>query len=213
MQAWWEGLSVLQQSMFVVAVTATLILFIFVLLMLFGIHGDSFDGGVDSTDFDMGGHDVDAGIHGDTDMFNHEPLSALSGLKLFTLRGVLAFLAVGGWVTFILDPYMNGYLAGLFGILAGLAAAFLLAYTFRQIFRLESEGNLKYDNAIGKPASVYIKIPAKRLGKGKITMTVQERFVEVDAITDEETPILFQEPVEVIGLENESTLIVKRSKK
>jgi len=214
MNIWWESLTAFQQSMFVIASTATIIMIIFLILMLFGLHGDSFDGGVDvSGDFDpsaVGHGDFDASIHGDTDVFNHEPLSSFSGLKIITVRGVLAFLSVGAWVAFLVSTSLNAWFASMFGIVSGAIASILLAYAFKQMMKLESEGNIQYENALGKNGTVYMRIPANKMGKGKVNVTIQEHFVEVDAITPELTDIKPGEIIIVTGVENENTVIVKR---
>lgn len=214
MNIWWESLSVFQQAMFVIATTATVIMLIFLILMMFGLHGDSFDGGVDASgDFDPSGvahGSFDASIHGDTDLFNHEPITSFSGLKIITVRGVLAFLSVGAWVAFLVNGSLNPWFASMFGIASGAIASILLAFAFRQMMKLESEGNIQLEYALGKTGSVYLRIPANKLGKGKVNLTIQEQFLEIDAITTESTDIKPGEAIVVTGVENENTLIVKR---
>jgi len=203
MTLWWESYTSFQQAMFIIAATATLILFVFLILMMFGVHGDdfdgTFDGGVDTSVDDLQG-----------DVFNNEPLSDFAGLKLFTLRGILTFFSIGGWVTFLCNQSLGIVLSLVIGVISGLIAAFLLAYSFKQIMKLEMEGNLKYENAIGKLGEVYIRIPKNRTGKGKINMLLQERYVEMDAITSDEEDLKTGTRVIVTGVENESTVIVKR---
>lgn len=204
MTLWWESYTSFQQAMFIIAATATLILFIFLILMMFGVHGDDFDGTFD------GGFDHDFN-DSQGDLFNDEPLSAFAGLKLFTMRGILTFFSVGGWVVFLCNQSLGIFLSIIIGIVSGLIAAVLLAYTFRQVMKLEMEGNLKYENAIGKLGEVYIRVPKNRSGKGKINMLLQERFVEMDAITSEEEDLKTGTRIIVTGVENESTVIVKKA--
>ena len=213
MAEWWGSYSAFQQAMFIIASSATIIMIIFLILMLFGIHGDEFDGGADvsSFDHDISGHDFDvhdASGHGDS--FNDEPLSAFSGLRLLTLRGALVFLSVGGWVALMMNASANIFWSILVGILSGALASVLLALAFKQAMKLESVGNVQYKNAVGKKGTVYIKIPANFSGKGKINLTLQERFIEVDAMTKEEVDLKPGTTVVVTGLENETTLIVKK---
>ncbi|MGD9910167.1 MAG: hypothetical protein AB7U79_06145 [Candidatus Izemoplasmatales bacterium] len=204
MTLWWESYTSFQQAMFIIAATATLILFVFLILMMFGVHGDDFDGTFD------GGFDHDFN-DSQGDLFNDEPLSAFAGLKLFTMRGILTFFSVGGWVVFLCNQSLGIFLSIIIGVVSGLIAAFLLAYTFRQVMKLEMEGNLKYENAIGKLGEVYIRVPKNRSGKGKINMLLQERFVEMDAITTEEEDLKTGTRIIVTGVENESTVIIKRA--
>src|SRR5690554_843387 len=194
---WWESLSAFQQVVFVIASSATLLLLIFLILMVFGISEDSsFDGG-DFDDFDL-------------DPYNDEPFGAFSGLRILTLRGVLTFLSIGGWTAFLLDETLGFWPALIIGFLVGSAASVLLALAFRWSLRLESSGNIDYKNALGKTANVYLRVPKQKSGTGKVTLVLQERLVEVSAVTDEKEDLLVNSIVEIIGLEDESTLIVKR---
>ena len=52
-------------------------------------------------------------------------------------------------------------------------------------------------------------IPAARSGRGKITLTAQGRFLELDAMTDEADKISVDECVEIISTDNDCT-VVKR---
>lgn len=202
MQVWWESLSQFQQIMFVIAVPATLILLIFLIMMIIGIDGSDAFGG------DM---DVDLDISG-IDAINDEPFSDISGLRILSVRGALTFFSIGAWMAYILDNYMQSWLAGLIGLFSGALAAVLLALAFRASLRLENEGNIDYNNAVGKLGTVYLRIPASRSGKGKINVTVQERFVEVEAITDDEEGLATGTNVVVLEKFNETTVVVKRAK-
>jgi hypothetical protein len=193
MALWWSDLMALQQVAFILAVTATIIMLIFLLLMIFGMDDSTFDGGFQDADLDF---------------LSDEPLSAISGLKIFTIRGALAFLSVGGWVVYIFAPVLHVLLVLLIGILAGLLASYLQALAFRAAMKLESTGNFDYQRTIGKSATVYIRIPKERTGKGKVMINLEDRFIEVEAITDEKTDLLSKSMVEIIGLENDTTVVV-----
>jgi hypothetical protein len=199
MQVWWEALSTFQQIMFVIAVPSTLILIIFLIMMIVGIDGTDAFGG--DGDFDVGGID---GI-------NDEPFSDISGLRILSVRGALTFLSIGPWMGFILDNYMVTWIAGIVGLFSGALSAVLLALAFKASLKLESEGNVNYINSIGKIGNVYLRIPARRSGKGKINVIVQERYVEIDAITDDDEIIVTGTNVEVIALLTDTTVIVKRA--
>ncbi|MFA6627912.1 MAG: hypothetical protein WCQ80_01570 [Bacilli bacterium] len=200
MAIWWNNLTAYGQIAFAIAISATFVMIIFLVLMLFGVENDnSFDDGADD-------------ISDAEDLFNDEPLGQFSGLRVLTLRGALAFLGIGGWGALIFEPITGSIWSTVIGIVLGALAAVLLAYALRVAMKLESSGNLDYDNAIGQTATVYLRIPKKRTGKGKVTLTIQERFIEIDAITDEEEEIPNKCLVEVIGIENKTTLIVKIKK-
>jgi hypothetical protein len=189
---WWNNLSNFQQVSFVVAVTASVIMLIFLLLMIIG---------VDDTDFD--------GIDGpDIDVINDEPLIGFSGLRILTLRGILVLISMGAWTSFLLEPIMHWAFAVIIGVLVGIVSALLVALAFKASLKLESTGNLDYKNAIGKDATVYIRVPKNRTGKGKITFNMQERFVEVDAITEDLDDLMPKTSVVILDVIDETTLKV-----
>lgn len=195
---WWTNLSDFQQIIFIVAGSATLILVVFLILLLFGLGDESFDGS-DIDDFDF-------------DPYNDEPISAFSGLRILSLRGALTFLSIGGWVAFIIEPSLGKLWALVIGAFSGSIASVILALAFKLSMRLESVGNIEYKNAIGKTAKVYLRIPKEKSGIGKVNLVLQERLVEVDAMTDEIDDLLVNSMVEVVGLVDERTLLVKSIK-
>lgn len=195
---WWTDLTDFQQIIFIVAGSSTLILLILLILLLIGIGDESFDGG-DTDGFDF-------------DPYNDEPLSSFSGLKILSLRGLLTFLSIGGWVAFIIEPNNGVTWALIIGALSGTIAAIILALAFKMSLRLESSGNIEYRNAVGKTAKVYLRIPKDKSGIGKVNLILQERFVEIDAMTDELNDLNRNEMVVVVGLEDERTLLVRSRK-
>lgn len=201
---WWDSLNSLQQVSFIIATTATILMILFIILMLIGMDGaDSFDGDIDV--------DIDFEDIGDAaDAYNSEPMSAIGGLRIITIRGALAFFSIGGWVLYMLADQMHVAWAILLALIAGVVAAFLLALAMRAALSLESSGNLDYRSAIGKLAVVYIRVPQKALGKGKVILNHQGRMIEVDAITKDAEDLVSKTEVQIIGLEDETTLVVKK---
>ena len=65
-------------------------------------------------------------------------------------------------------------------------------------------------NALGQPATVYVPIPAIGCGTGKVQLSMQNRIVEYQAITDESAPLKTGEKVEVVGIKNSDTVAVRR---
>lgn len=121
----------------------------------------------------LGHHDADfshEGIHGGLDLLSIRALSA--GVAMFGLGGLIGSTtplgAIGGLVL---------------GTVMGVGTAAGVAYLMRSMLRLEGDGTLRMENAIGATASVYLTIPAGRQGAGKVHVTVQGRTVEVAAVT------------------------------
>jgi membrane protein implicated in regulation of membrane protease activity len=201
MTTWWVSLSVLQQIFALFAIPATVILALQTLMLLFGLghHGDA-DGGGDGGD---GGDGVDA-HDGDAEADHHGGHAHKggahdSGLRIFTVRAFVAFFSIFGWLGIVLlDGGMNTPFAITLAFIAGVAAMIGIAYFFKAAMQLQSSGNIDIRNSLGKTATVYIPIPPNRTGKGKVTLTVQDRFIEVDAVTDSD--LRLKTGTEVIGI-------------
>jgi hypothetical protein len=188
----------------------------------------SFDHGIDHG-FDHGfdhGHDHGFGHDHDHDHgFEHDPEYG-SGLhvhdgshdshshlhigRIFTVRGIVAFFAIGGWAGL---AALSGGIPALWSIqislLSGAAAMWLASAVINFALKMQSSGNINLRNALSQIADVYITIPPTRSNSGKVTMVLQERFVEIDAMTDSETEIRPDTKVIVIGLEGTDCLIVR----
>ena len=62
---------------------------------------------------------------------------------------------------------------------------------------------------IGKTGTVYIPIPAKGHGKGKINLVVDDKMIEVDAVNESEDPLSTGAAVSVTSRLDETTLVVR----
>ena len=147
----------------------------------------------------------------DDDMPNsREILQNEPSLRLFTMRGMVAFFAIGGWSGLIaLQRNANLFFAFGLAFAAGGAGAYVVAKILQVVLRLQDKGNVELENAIGLRAEVYLRIPARAAHPGKVTLILQERYVELNAIThgDEELPR--GRTVRIVGLHEEDTLIVR----
>ena len=113
-------------------------------------------------------------------------LASSDGLDLLSVRtfsaGAMLFGAIGVWLH---SHDFPGLLILPGALVAGLGAAISTAYITRQLLRLESSGSLRLENAVGQPATVYLPIPARRQGVGRVQFTLQGRTVELRAVSDE----------------------------
>jgi hypothetical protein len=72
----------------------------------------------------------------------------------------------------------------------------------------QTDGTISLTNAVGKSASVYMRVPSGRTNRGKVNITVQGSFIEADAVTDETADLIPGQMVTVIGMANPNTLLV-----
>jgi len=184
--------------MFIIGCAMGAVLVVQILMMLIGLGHD--------TTFDHDGHfDTDSG-----DAFNSDSAVAF-GMRMLSIRSIIAFLSVGAWVCFTLVGYWPNaiWAAILLAVVAGLAASAAMAFALRAIQKLQGSGNVSMENAVGKNGQVYLRVPAARGTGGQIQVTVQERLREYNAVTDAERVLKTGEKVRVIGVVDETTLLVE----
>ena len=210
-------MSLATQIFYCIAVPSSLVLLIQTLLTFIGIGGDS--------DIDTGDIDGEApeGVYGDGDFDDVSDAEGIDGLRVFTLRGIIAFLVVFGWVGVAMDAsgvslFITLPVAFVCGLammssrsrLARLAMMLSLAFIFRAIMKLRSDGNTDNRNAVGTAGKVQLTIPPARSGEGKVHVMLQGAYVERNAVTDDEEAIPTGAEIIVVGVSGQTDLVVKR---
>lgn len=179
---------IVNNAYFYVALGATIFFVLQSIFTFLGV-GDNFE--VDA-DFD-GDIDIDAGAIDGISMTFH----------LFTVRGIIAFFMIFGWSGFILTNAGYEDLAVLLISLGtGTLMLVLVALVYYFFKRIEQEGNMNIQDAVGKQGSVYIPIPKRNEGLGKVQIIVGESLRTLDAISKKD-PIKTGTQVKVVGIINE----------
>ncbi len=146
-----------------------------IVLQLMGMGGDTdvhFDADV-GTDLDAG--DVESNIF-------------FGFLSFKSLTAFLAFFGLTGLACGKLG-ISSGALTIVLSTLAGIGAGTVVMFIMRGLSALQASGTVNLDDAIGQSARVYLRIPARSGGAGKITVTVGGQERELQAITPgEELP-------------------------
>lgn len=206
MVAWWIALGTVGQVFACIAIPATVMLIIQMILTLIGMGGDDMDAQTDGADADGIDTDIDDSSFDDADMD-----IADGGLRVFTLRGLIAFFSVTGWVGTVCCNFgLDLPVTIIISVASGLLAMFLIAVLLKWLLKLQYDGTEDVKEALGVSGTVYLKIPPARSGKGKVNVLVQGKLCEKDAVTDEETVITRDEEITVIGISGGETLIVRR---
>lgn len=197
---WFEGLTLLQQIFACAALPATVILGIQTVLLVLGL------GLGGHTDADGDGVCDDCDADGD---FDGPEAEDAAGVRVFSVRGLVAMFSIGGWTGIAaVDMGAGELLASLVAIATGVGALFAVAYIIKALLKLQENGNLDARNAITHTARVYITIPAARRGTGKVMLTVQERLVEMEAVTDYAEDIKTNCMVQVVSV-TDNVLVVR----
>jgi membrane protein implicated in regulation of membrane protease activity len=197
-------------------------------LTLMGMGDDGADAVADDGvgDVDGGGDfDADVGEVGDAEFgdgadhhtsmstaadaeFHHDTSWLFGVLSFRTLIAAAAFFGVTGKAA--LSSGMAQSTSLVLATLVGLSAMYSMYWLMRGISRLTSSGNERIRNAVGCPATVYIPIPAAQQGAGKVQLSMQNRIVEYQAITEDAEKLKTGENVIVVGVAGSDVVRVRR---
>lgn len=136
------------------------VLLLQMLLLLFGGGADDFD----ASEADLDSDDGSVGL-----------------LSIRAIASFMAFFGLTGWYGVVEDWNGTVTVFSAFGV--GAAMMFAVAWLMIQLRKLYSDGNLNTENAVGKTAVVYLRIPGEKSGLGKITVAMQGRTIELRAQT------------------------------
>lgn len=154
--AWFLQLQAAEQIFLLVGVFSNLLFLGYLAIQVFGGH-----------DAELPDHDFDV------------------GLALLSVRGLTAFGMFLGWTGFVVLKNGFGLAAALIaGTLAGLLAAWLAWRLIRLLLRLQDSGTLDLHNAYRQQGTVYLRIPPKGQGAGKVQIAVQGALRELEAVSD-----------------------------
>lgn len=200
MSTWWEALVVFEKVLWVIAVPATILTVLQVLLEIFGVgdHGD--------TDADVSGiGDADVLVDADGDAGGHDHGG---GMKIFTIKGAIIFFTAFAWIGLAcFNAGLAAILASLIGAVTGVAFMFLFAWIFYTLNRLGEDGSLLLRNALYQTGECYLRVPGHRAGPGKVSVVVQGQLRELSAVTDgEEIPTGAK--IQVLDLVDAETVLV-----
>lgn len=205
---WWNSLTLVSQIFYCIAVPSTLLLLIQTIMMLVGL-GD--DAASDIGDVDVSDADVSDGVFGDNEITEIPDDFGLEGLRILTVKGIISFLVVFSWVGIVLESVgAQLFITIPVSAVCGLATMLLLAFLMRAVMKLRSDGNMDTKNAIGTSGKVYLTIPPARSGEGKVQLLLQGSFVELGAVTDDETAIPTGSEIVVVGVSGQTDLVVRR---
>lgn len=160
-----ENLDPLLQSFWYVALPVSLI-FVIQSVMTF-VGADATDG--TAADFDGDFNGVDAPF------------------QLFSLRNLINFLLGFSWtgISFY-NTISNKTLLIIIALLVGLFFVYLFFVIIKQVQKLAEDNSFNIKNTLNKSGEVYLTIPEKRSGKGRVLVSVNGSVHELDAITDQD---------------------------
>lgn len=184
MSEWWQSLSDTARIFWAIAIASSIFQVLMFALSFFS-----------SSDFD---HTPD-GEAGDS----------IEGVKLISIRAIVAFLVGFGWTGGLM---LGRQIPILTTILVALAVGgifmMVIFFIMRLLMTLRADGTLQYENAIGVTGHVYVTIPASRGGQGQIEILLQGRLATASAVTNSDHALTQNTPVLVKSIENGNVLVV-----
>lgn len=157
----WNSLGTTGKVFLCFALPSSLVLVIHTLSTLMGLDHESDFEGIEAGS-DTGDHDV----------------------PLFTLRNFEAFFSMFGWGGLLaLERGMSTYSAVLVGSTFGFVSSILMVILMRSFYKLQQSGTYDPSSVVGKTATVYITIPKKDCGYGKINVEINGIIREYKAIS------------------------------
>lgn len=181
----WTAIPPLERILWAIALMASA-LFVVQMVMTF-LSGD-----------DGGGHSDEAIADDDG-----------AGQQLFTVKNLIAFFTLFGWVGLgCLQMGLSVPLALFIAAIAGSAMVGLMMFLFGRISAMKHSGTLSLSNAIGATGSTYLTIPAARAGLGKVHVRVQGGIKELDAMTEDLASIPTGTLVKVTRIIDDRILLV-----
>lgn len=187
MHEWWHALDGAGRLFWGIAIAATIVQVLMFAASLLG-----------SSDFDHSPDGADAS-------------DATQGVKLISVRAIVAFLVGFGWTGgLLLQKGMAFFPALAIALAAGIVFMMVIFLIMRSMMSLRDDGTLDFRNAVGRSASVYVTVPARRSGHGQVEIEIQGRITTVQAVTSDENPLAPQTAVTVDAVEPGNLLVVSR---
>lgn len=164
-----NNLSTLELTFWFIAAPSSVILLFQLILTVFGMDsmGDM------ETDVNF---DSDSDVDMDSDSDGHAPF------QLLTFRNLVAFFTMTGWSGLaFLDNGFSQISSIVLAVLVGTFSMFVMAAIVYFLYRMRQEVYPTFKSAVGKSATVYLDIPEKGNGKGKVNVVIDGALKTVDA--------------------------------
>ncbi len=188
--SWWAGLSSIEQIFWGIAIVFSVLFIIQFGLSLFGL------------DFDA---------EADIDIDTSADYSLDPSFTLLSVRSIIAFFTFFGWIGVLaLSRSYSLTWVMIFSVGAGLAAMGLVAYMMFFFSKLTEDGSADIQELIYKNGTVYLTIPERRKGRGKVHVTLGNSLREMDAVTEGEQ-LANGKSVKIVEIIEDNVLVVEPS--
>lgn len=129
--------------------------------------------------------------------------------KWLSKHAVTAFLMMFGWtgLTCVKQFELPATATVLFSLAAGSISIFITGFIFKMARKMRSSGTVfRIEDAIGKEATIYQRIPKD--GVGKISVSIHQLTHEIDAVSSHHEELPSFTSVQIIKKADEKTVVV-----
>ena len=189
MITWWTSLSTAMQVLWAITLSASLIFVIQTVMTFLG----------------LGDHDADFDLDTSDGSFDADP-----SMNLLTFRNLVNFCLGFGWTAVLMhEKIQSNALLIIVSVIVGILLVTVVMWIFKWLSGMQQTGNIDvHKSAVGCEGKVYLTIPGKRKGEGKVQITINNAVREYDAVTDGET-IPTGKAIKVTEVINDYTLLVE----
>lgn len=192
METWWGSLDPFMQTLWGIAIFASLVFIIQSVMTFVGMDSN--------TDFEAdfeGDMSVDGG--GESTPF-----------QLFTFRNLINFLLGFSWTAIAVRASTESTAMILIAsVIVGVLLVAAVMFLFKWMSGMQQSGTIDMNEAVGCKGAVYLTVPAHRSGEGKVQITVRGAIREYDALTDGER-LINETPIRVTAVLNGHTVLVEK---
>ena len=186
MEAWWAELTTTLKVFWGIAIFSTVFFALQTIMTFAGLSDLEGDG--DNVEGDHDAHSI---------------------AEYFSVRNLVSFFLGFSWCGIVLIE--GGSSLGIAiggGTLMGLALVGITMLILKTLASLKSDGTMSLDNAIGHEGLVTITIPADKHHHGKIGISFQNRYREMEGISKDQQELAKGTRVKVVGISG-NQLVVK----
>lgn len=206
---WWNEITTVEQVLYILAASSTILLLIQTVLSMVGLDSDA-----DVLNDEIGhtGLDLAASVSGDEaeSKGSADSRSDSVSLRIFTIRGLLSFFAIGTWVTIVLYKATASWLVSFsVGAVVGILTLILIAKGFQLVMKPNSAGIVDIREAVGTEGEAYCTIPPRGEGKGKVSVMIQNKLCVYGAIAYEDKKIPTGSHVRILDVAGSDVLLVE----
>ncbi|MEO1009402.1 MAG: hypothetical protein AAFX79_12635 [Planctomycetota bacterium] len=152
------------------------------------------------------GGDLD--LDGDVDLAGD--VGGAGDIRLLSLQTIAAFFVGAGWMGIVAYRVADAsfLVASLIALASGVGVGWLAAWLMAQLYKMQRSGNISIAGAIGLTGSVTVVVPPADEGRGAVSLVIDGRRREFDAVQAGGESLRTNASVRVARVDRENNTLV-----